>query len=96
MTKLTINNNNNAQAIGQLGLMILFCTLLTLKVSGPLATVSWWIITLPLWAPFAVVAVIGLIILALIGVTQLLLKLERRKMRKRVAQVRAEFDESIR
>jgi len=89
-------NNSNSVAIGQLGLMILFCTLLTLKTAGPLAEVSWWVITLPLWASFALIAVVGLVLLALIGLTQLALRRERKKMAKKIAKARAAFEESIR
>ena len=48
-----MSDTKTSQAIGQLGLTILFCTLLTLKVTGPLADTSWWWITAPIWGPAA-------------------------------------------
>jgi len=50
-----MSDTKTNQAISQLGLMILFCTLLTLKVTGPLADTSWWWITVPLWGPVALI-----------------------------------------
>jgi hypothetical protein len=37
----------------------LFLVLLTLKLCGPLAAASWWLVTAPLWGPalFALVVV---------------------------------------
>jgi len=45
------------------------CVLGVLKLAGPLASVSWWAITSPLWLPLAIigatVGVIGAFILVL-------------------------------
>lgn len=47
--------------IGLFGVM--FLIMFALKLAGPMAAVSWWIVTAPLWAP----VVIGMGFLALIA-----------------------------
>ena len=53
-----------SSGIGGTLLLITFVVLAVLKVQGTLATVSWWLITLPLWFGPAVVisffAILGL------------------------------------
>lgn len=34
---------------------IMFLIMFTLKLAGPLAATSWWLVTLPLWGPAAAV-----------------------------------------
>lgn len=60
-----MSNTNSNTAISGLSTTILFCTLLALKVCGPLAAVSWWWITVPLWGPIALV--LTLFFLAMMG-----------------------------
>ena len=66
--------------VGFLGLF--FLVLFTLKVTGPLAGVSWWWITAPLWIPLAFLATLVLI------VTLIMLVSDRRKHRRRRRQGR--------
>jgi len=42
---------------GAIGEELVFLVLLTLKLLGKIS-VSWWIVTLPLWGPFALLFVI--------------------------------------
>lgn len=42
--------------IGLFGLM--FLIMFALKLAGPMAAISWWVVTLPLWLP-AVIAAAG-------------------------------------
>ena len=65
-----MTNTATSRAIGGLATTILFCTLLTLKVCGPLATLSWWWVTAPIWLPFALVATVGLILMTCIGLAK--------------------------
>ncbi len=44
-------------------LAIMFLIMFALKLAGPMASVSWWVITLPLWAPFAALAVVFIVAL---------------------------------
>lgn len=44
-------------------LSIMFLILFTLKIIGKI-TLSWWWVTAPLWAPFAIGAVIGIVSIA--------------------------------
>jgi hypothetical protein len=45
--------------VGLLGLM--FLIMFALKLAGPMATVSWWVITLPVYGPLALLVIFGLI-----------------------------------
>lgn len=40
--------------IGLFGLM--FLIMFALKLAGPMVAVSWWIVTMPLWLPIALMA----------------------------------------
>ena len=38
----------------QVGLFgLIFLAMFVLKLAGPMASASWWLVTLPLWGPFA-------------------------------------------
>lgn len=45
--------------VGLLGLM--FLIMFALKLAGPMAAVSWWVVTLPVYGPLALVIVLGLL-----------------------------------
>jgi len=52
------------------GLFTLFLVFLVLKLTGVIAW-SWWWVTAPLWGPFALVAVIGGGVVAVMGLALL-------------------------
>lgn len=58
------NNNASSGGIGLGGLF--FLVLFVLKVTGPLADVSWWLITAPLWAGLVLLLVFGLVAVLLV------------------------------
>lgn len=67
-----MNKVKVVQRFPLLGLM--FLIMFALKLAGPMASVSWWIVTMPLWAPFALV--FG--ILAFFGIVALFAMLFRK------------------
>lgn len=42
---------------------VFFLVLFVLKVTGPLATLSWWWVTAPLWGPLALVAALFVVLI---------------------------------
>lgn len=48
--------------IGLFGFM--FLIMFTLKLAGPLALTSWWVITLPLYGPLLFMLVVAILIVA--------------------------------
>lgn len=58
--------SSNVSASG-LSATIIFCTLLALKVCGPLADLSWWWVTVPLWGPMFLILTV--VFVALMGMS---------------------------
>lgn len=62
----------NVQDIGKMKIQfesgglffIIFLVLLVLKLCSVI-TISWWIVTLPLWGPFCIALAIGIFMLAI-------------------------------
>jgi len=60
----------NLDALTSTASTIIFCTLLALKVSGPLDYLSWWWVCAPFWVPLAIItAAFSLAYLSLLVVT---------------------------
>ena len=45
--------------VGLLGLM--FLIMFALKLGGPMAAVSWWVIAMPIYLPLAIVILFGVV-----------------------------------
>lgn len=61
MADTTSRTQRTSGGIGFLG--VFFLVLFTLKVTGPLADVSWWFITAPIWGVPALIVAILLVCL---------------------------------
>lgn len=64
-----MSEKSNNSAIGPFS--VLFFIFLTLKLTNYIDW-SWWWVTAPIWAPFAVVILVGIGVLILRGIKELL------------------------
>ncbi len=64
MSSARTQTSNNGIGFGT----VLFFIFLVLKLTGVIAW-SWWWVTAPLWIPFALLAFIGLVVLAVVAGT---------------------------
>lgn len=64
-----MSEKSNNSAIGPFS--VLFFIFLTLKLTNYIDW-SWWWVTAPIWAPFAVVILVGIGVLILRGIEELL------------------------
>ncbi len=62
-----MSSNTQTSSTGGIGFGgALFLVFLVLKLTGVIAW-SWWWVTAPLWIPFALLAFIGLVVLAVVA-----------------------------
>ena len=70
-------SRNTVLGSGLTFLQVLFLVFLALKLTGTtvVASWSWWLVTAPLWAGFALIFVMWVIFFIIVGLTTLLNKL---------------------
>ena len=56
----------------------MFLVFLTLKLIGAIDW-SWWIVTSPLWGPYAVILAIMAVLFAIVGVVEIVAKIVSRR-----------------
>jgi hypothetical protein len=72
-----MSENKNGTIFGLTFLQVLFLVFLVLKLTETtvVASWSWWLVTAPLWAGFALIFAVWVIVFIIIGLTALLNKL---------------------
>jgi hypothetical protein len=63
----------------------MFLIMFTLKLCGVIAF-SWWLVTAPIWIPFAIFLAVPIMVCLLactgIGICDIMIKIEEKKLRK--------------
>lgn len=86
-----MSNSSTTVSSGGFGLTTaVFLVFLVLKLTGtgPVADWSWWWVTSPLWIPYALLMIAGVVGLVILGILRLFESTEKRKIREARASLR--------